>query len=220
MTKYKLVCFDVDGTLVDNVEFSWELLHDHFNIDKAKRKQAMEKYFKGEIGYKQWADHDIALWKAKGVCKQDFIDALKTIKLMKGALETIQTLKAKGFKLAIISGSIDIFLEQVLPNYKELFDDIFFSYAIFDKDEKLQSMKVTEFDMIKKADALKLISQRENIPLKQCVHIGDHHNDVEIAKIAGLSIAFNCKDEGLRKAATLEIKEKDLRLILPFILKK
>ena len=49
MTKYKLVCFDVDGTLVDNVEFSWELLHDHFNIDKAKRKQAMEKYFKGEM---------------------------------------------------------------------------------------------------------------------------------------------------------------------------
>ncbi|HLC65280.1 MAG TPA: hypothetical protein VJI46_04110 [Candidatus Nanoarchaeia archaeon] len=31
--KYKLVCFDVDGTLIDGVEFSWTHLHNYFNVD-------------------------------------------------------------------------------------------------------------------------------------------------------------------------------------------
>jgi phosphoserine phosphatase len=35
--KYKLVCFDVDGTLVDNIIYSWQLFHDYFKTDQTKR---------------------------------------------------------------------------------------------------------------------------------------------------------------------------------------
>ena len=40
MPKYKLVCFDVDGTLVDNITFSWQLFHDYFQTDRHKREDA------------------------------------------------------------------------------------------------------------------------------------------------------------------------------------
>ena len=176
------------------------------------------KYYKGEISYLEWAEHDIGMWIEKGVTKKDFKKAMKSIKLMKGALETIKELKKHNIKLAIISGSLDIILEHLIPNYKELFDDVFLSKLIFNKQGKLVRAIPTEFDMIKKAEALKIIAKRENLDLKQTVHIGDHHNDVEIAKIAGLSIAFDCKDEELRKVADIEIKNKDLRETLKHIL--
>ena len=36
--KYKLVCFDVDGTLIDNITFSWQLFHDYFKTNMGFRK--------------------------------------------------------------------------------------------------------------------------------------------------------------------------------------
>lgn len=219
MEKYKLVCFDVDGTLIDNVVYSWELFHSYFKVDMKKRDEARKRYFAGEISYLELAEHDMNLWKEKGATKNDFLKALSDAKLMQGAEEVIAELRKRGIKLAIISGSLDIILEKFIPNYKEIFEDVFLSHLIFDKSQKLVDAKITEFDMLKKADALKKIAKRENIPLKETVFIGDHHNDVEISKIAGLSIAFDCKDDKLRNTADIVIDKKDLRETLRYILK-
>lgn len=220
MSKYKLVCFDVDGTLVDNIIFSWQLFHDYFKTDKEKRNKVKEKFYNQEISYLDWANHDINMWVEKKAKKQDFFNALKenNVKLMKGARETLNAIKKQGIKLAIISGSLNFILEYVLPDYKEYFDDVFLSYIDFDKEGNITKINATEYDMAKKADALKLIAKRENIPLKECVFIGDHHNDIMIAKEAGLAIAFDCKDEGLRKVADVVIEKKDLRETLKYIL--
>ncbi|MDA1197252.1 MAG: HAD family phosphatase [Nanoarchaeota archaeon] len=222
MSRFKLVCFDVDGTLIDSVsndfEYSWELLHNHFTIDKDVCEAVKKKFFSGSISYQEWADHDIGMWVSHGVTRQDFVSVCKKLKLMAGARETLMELKKAGCKLAIVSGSVDILLGTLMPDYKEIFDDVFFSHLTFDANDKLTGAEVTQFDMIKKADALRLIAKREGISLSECVHIGDHHNDVEIAKIAGLGIAFNCKDDELREVADVEIKKKDLREVLELIL--
>ncbi|MBW2975220.1 HAD family phosphatase [Candidatus Woesearchaeota archaeon] len=220
MTDYKLVCFDVDGTLVDNIVFSWQLFHDYFKTDEKKRIKVREKYYKGEISYLEWANHDINMWVEKKARKEDFFNALKhnDVKLMNGALETLNKLREKGIKLAIISGSLNVILEYVLPNYREYFSDVFLSRIDFDKDGNIRKVEATEYDMIKKAAALRIIARKENLDLRECVFVGDHYNDVEIAKEAGLSIAFDCKDERLREAADHAIDKKDLREILRYIL--
>ncbi len=219
--KYKLICFDLDGTIIDETIFIWQIIHDALGSDKIRRKQTAEDFVNKKITYKQWAEHDLELWKEVGATKTKIMKAIEPLKLMPGALETLNKLKelkkSTGLKLAIISGSLNIALEKVLSNYKEYFDDIYINHLIFDS-EKLAGIRSTTFDFENKADALKEIAARENIPLSECVFIGDHDNDIHVAEIAGLSIAFNCKSERLVQIADVVIEKKNLREILKYII--
>lgn len=218
MSKYKLVCFDVDGTLVDNVTFSWQVFHDYFQTDKHRREDAKNKFFSGKINYLQWAEHDIGMWREKNAKKQDFFKAISHLKLMEGAMETLRELKKNKLKLAIISGSLNVVLEKFIPNYHEFFDDVFLSRIHFGENGQITGVEATEFDIDAKALALRKIAGREKISLKECVFVGDYLNDKKIIQEAGLGIAFNCKYDELRKVADVCIDRKDLRDILTHII--
>jgi len=218
--RYKLVCFDVDGTLIDNVEYSWKIFHDFFKVDQARRENAKRAFYNGEISYLEWAQHDLNLWIEKKAKKEDFIKAIENanLKLMEGALETLKELKKKGVKLAIISGSLSVIVEHFIPNYKEIFDDIYLSWIDFDEESRIRKIEATSFDMEHKATALKEIAERENLKLEECAFVGDHDNDLKIAEEAGLSIAFNAHSEELKKVADVCIEKKDLREVLKHVL--
>ena len=218
MPKYKLVCFDVDGTLIDNVTFSWQIFHDYFQTDRHRREDAKRKFFNGEITYSQWAEHDINMWKEKNPKKEDFLKAISHLRLMNGAMETLNELKRKGLKLAIISGSLNIILDKFIPNYNEFFDDVFISRIHFGENGSISNVDATEYDVDAKALALKKIAEREKISLKECVFVGDYLNDMKIMKEAGLGIAFNCNHDELKKVADVVVDKKDLREVLKFIL--
>ncbi len=217
MQKYKLVCFDVDGTLIDNIRFSWQIFHDYFQTDRHRREDARNKFFNGEITYMQWAEHDINLWKERNAKKHEFFEAISHLNLMEGAIETLNELKKRGIKLAVISGSLNIMLEKFIPNYEDYFDDVFLSRIYFDENGQINKIEATEYDMDGKALALRKIAEREKIDLKECVFIGDYLNDMKIIQEAGLGIAFNCQHDELKKAADVVIEKKDLREILKYI---
>lgn len=212
----KLIVFDLDGTLVDEVIFIWHTLHDSLGTDKEWRQIGIDNYQNGTFSYEQWAIHDVEGWKKVNATKQDIINAIAPLRLMPGALETVKELKKQGHKLAIISGSIDIVLDKLLPEYKELFDYVFINKLVY-KDDKVESIIPTEYDLKHKADGLKHISEKENIPLSNCIFVGDNHNDIHIAELAGMSIAFNCKSDSLAQISDHVIMEKDLTFILPLI---
>lgn len=218
MPKYKLVCFDVDGTLIDNVKFSWQIFHDHFQTDRHRREDAKNRFFNGQITYKEWAEHDINLWKERNAKKPEFFRAIGHLKLMEGAMETLAELKKRGVKLAIISGSLNILLEKFIPDYEEFFDDVFLSRIYFDEDGSISKIEATEYDLDGKTMALRKIADREGISLKECVFVGDYLNDFKIIQEAGLGIAFNCQHDELKKVADVVIDKKDLREVLRYIL--
>jgi phosphoserine phosphatase len=222
MKPYKLVCFDVDGTLLENVKFSWQLFHDHFHIDTKLRDRGRAAFVKGDISYLQWAEHDVELWKEKKVSKGDFFDAIDKhrIMLVKGARETLIELKNHGMKLAVISGSLNVMLERFLPDYDELFDDVFLSRLTFNGKGIINGVIATPYDIEHKATALRMISEREKIPLKQTVFVGDYLNDLHVLQLAGLGIAFNAKHQEVKDAADVVVDSGDMRDILPHILKK
>ena len=121
-------------------------------------------------------------------------------------------------KLAIISGSMNVVLEKFIPDYKEIFDDVFLSWIYFDENGSITKVEATEFDIEKKTIALRQIADKENIKLEECVFVGDFLNDIKIMQEAGLGIAFNCEHDKLKDVADIVIEKKDLREVLKHIL--
>jgi len=212
---FMLICFDVDGTLLDDVEFIWYTLHEHFGVDFEKVKRWHRMFIDGKITYEQWFDEDIRWWDEANARKADFMEAVARLSLMPGALETITELKKRGHKLGIISGSINIVIDHFFP--KSPFDHMYINEIYFDHKGRISGRKVTEFDVEGKAEALRIAARKEGLDMKDTVFVGDNYNDVHALKAAGMGIAFNAKSKEVEKAADIVVKEKDLRRILGHI---
>jgi phosphoserine phosphatase len=213
--KYPLVCFDLDGTLVDDTIFIWNTLHETFATDLALREKARDDYFQGRIGYSDWFHHDLKLLDQAGANQKQIYAVLDGLKPMPGALELIALLKQRGHRLGIISGSLDIVVSHLFG--EEIFDHVLINRIWFDLSGRIAGGEPTPYDLHAKADGLKDIARREGIPLSATAFVGDNYNDIAIAQTAGLSIAFNCKSDELRRACDVEIKEKDLTKLINLI---
>jgi phosphoserine phosphatase len=67
-----------------------------------------------------------------------------------------------------------------------------------------------------KASALRIAAERFEVPLAQCVAIGDGANDIDMLSTAGLGVAFNAKP-ALREVADTALSHPYLDVVL-FIL--
>ncbi len=214
---YRLVCFDVDGTLVGRTTFVWETLHEQLGTDRAKRKQGWQDYFSGKISYSQWFEHDLALFRERGeVTRQRLAAAMSSLELNGGVHEALRRLKDAGLRLAVVSGSLDIVLERFeLTGY---FDDIFVNELYFDGPGRLIGWRATPFDIENKAAALDWLVAKYGLDLSLTAFVGDNFNDVSIAQRAGLAIAFNSSCEELIACSAVRVSGDDMRGILPHLL--
>jgi phosphoserine phosphatase len=217
--RYKLVAFDVDGTLIDEMQFVWVKLHKDLGMDPAKVNQAREEFLKGKITFREWADYDTNLWVRNGVTRQKIEESIVKFRLMEGAKQTIKELHRHGYKLAIISGGLDIVVDHFLGDVKKYFSYIVINRLKFDENDNLKGIDIPpEYDGWgeNKNLVLKSIAEKEGISVDECVFIGDSNNDMDVIKEAGLGIAFNATPE-LSEAADVSVKERDLKNVLDIL---
>jgi len=217
--KKLLICFDVDGTLIDDTVFIWQTLHDAVGTDPVERRYWSDAFWKKEISYAEWAAKDVEMWRIKNVTRSDIHQYITALKPMMGALESLRELHRDGHILGVISGSLDVALEQVFPDWRQLFSHVFLNHLLFDDNHSLKGIQATPYDIEHKADGLREMAKRTGISLADTVFIGDNFNDVSVAKLAGFSIAFNCKSDELRQVADVVTSGIDLRVIVPIIRK-
>jgi len=214
--RFDLIAFDVDGTLVDDTVFVWETLHDHHRTDRESRDMAFRSYMDGRWSYRQWFEHDIRLLTEAGANHASILDAISGMRLMGGALETLDAIRESGTRLAILSGSLDIVVEKFgLAGY---FDDIYLNHIGFDSKGRLSEWAPTPYDVCDKATGLVDLAGRYGIPMERTAFVGDNFNDVAVARVAGFAIAFNCKSDALARTAHVTVPGGDLRRVLPYLL--
>jgi phosphoserine phosphatase len=214
---YKLVCFDLDGTLIDETEYIWLNIYEHIGVNINETKKVAKKFWAKEITYEEWCQSDLNFMKERKTHKKHFQEIAKKLKVMDGALETIAELKKKGIRIAVISGSVDIMVELLFP--KNTFDYLLINKLIFDKEGCVKDLIPTEYDCDEKATGLLMLCKKEKISVNECVFIGDNKNDIAAAKAAGLSISFNSKSVELDGICKAIIRIKDLRETLKYIVK-
>jgi len=207
----KLVVFDVDGTLTQHSSVWWRL-HELFGTTKEGRIY-FDQYFSGVINYQQWADYDAALWKDQPV--ERVMEVVRNTHLVEGAEEAIRILREHNIKTAILSGGLDIMADDIA---RRVGIDFVLTNKLIYNNGYLTGAVENVIGWAEKAKYIHKILDHFGVSSEDTAFVGDGRNDMSVFAVVGLSIAFNPVDQEVANAATVAIKEKDLRAILPHII--
>ncbi|MDF2178006.1 phosphoserine phosphatase SerB [Aliiglaciecola sp. CAU 1673] len=118
--------------------------------------------------------------------------------LMPGLEKMLLTLKAKGWKVVLVSGGFTIFAEHLK---QRLGLDHVFANTLEIEDGKLTGRVLGDVvDGKAKADTLVRLAQEYEIAKAQTIAMGDGANDLLMMSQAGLGVAFHAKPVVLAKA--------------------
>jgi len=199
MNKFKLVCFDVDGTLVDGI--SWLLLTEGLNCSTQKHIDIFYHAKGKEISFLEGERMLTKMYQESDNATKEFIRELfSKIKPKPEVQKIISYLKGKGYKIYLISGAIDMYVEEIANKLKA---DGFYanSSLTFDKKGVLNKIHYRDNQGEIKVDQLRDLIKKLKIEINEVVFIGDSENDIEIFQETGHGIAVNSSNEKLKNLA-------------------
>ena len=224
-SKYKAVFFDLDGTLVrgnrgyQDFRYSWQLVWKYLGFDDSERKKYYRMYYESAISYEDWCKHTLKRFREKGLKQSDFHKIVKCVRLTKNCKVTLGILKKRGFKLTLVSGSIDTFLEAVFPDCYDYFDYIFINKFTYDDSGIITDINITNYDFEGKYDAILKVCSDEKLKPHECVFVGEGRNDIsaasQLSDKGGLSIGY--PSDLLRDFVDRDVNKDGLQAILDHI---
>jgi phosphoserine phosphatase len=211
-----LVCFDMDGVLID-VGSSWVMVHKHFGV---QNEASLRAYLNGEFDDKEFIRRDASLWlKLKPHIKRaDFEDIFRIPPLMPGVERTVETLRAEGIEMAIVSGGVDVMAENVAKRLG--IPRVAANGFVYDEDGHITGEGVVRTPLNDKAAPVVRFAEESGIPLERVLCVGNSLPDVSMFEVAGRSIAFHPEDDYTRDHATWTIEDGPLDQILPMVLQR
>ncbi len=205
----RLICFDMDSTLIETEVI--DELAERAGVGE-QVKAITEAAMRGEIDFAESFRERCALLKGLDVSVMQEI--AENLPITEGADRLMHILKKVGFKIAILSGGFTYF-----GNYlKQKFGiDYVYANELEVEDGKLTGRYIGDIvDGKRKAELLRLISQVENVDIRQTVAVGDGANDLPMISIAGLGIAFRAKPK-VKETAKQSISTIGLDGVLYFL---
>jgi phosphoserine phosphatase len=204
-----LVVFDVDSTLIEDEVI--ELLADRAG-KRAEVATVTERAMLGELDFTQSLNERVAV--LSGLSDQVLEKVLAELKTTKGAEQLIAAIHAAGGLVGAVSGG---FNQLLTPLSKKLNLDFNRANELEVVDAKLTG-RVTGKIIDKAAKAAALIEWAEvsGIPLSKTIAVGDGANDLEMMRVAGLSVAFNAKPL-VKDRADLVVELQDLAELIPVL---
>lgn len=187
--KYKLVAFDLDGTLTMS-EPSWVMIHRKFNtLDVGAEGERL--YSQGLISYRQFMLKDIAAWPSP-LAKKAVWEALRGYQLRPEAKLVVSSLRDRGVKTALLTAALDLMAEDAA---KKLGIDYVFSNSIeFDSRGYFNGRVYARVEPLRKHAVLKQLLARLNIEREYCAAVGDTVYDVSFLKEAGRGFLLGNKE--------------------------
>ena len=204
----ELVVFDLDNVIINGeaIDEIAKLVNVQEEVAEIT-KQAMNGDLEFEIALKK------RVKLLKGASVEEIKKLSSEMELMKGAKETIETLKDEGYGIAIISGSFDLITDSLKDKID--FDHIF-TNTLVEKDGILTGEVTGPLVKGSKLDILSELINEKNISLENCVAVGDGANDISMIEAAKYGIAFNARPL-VKEAADIIIENSDLREVLTVI---
>ena len=199
--RYKLIAFDMDGTLIEE-DSCWGLLHRHFGTQEAARKN-LRAYELGEIDYLEFMRRDIALWKPVPTLEQ-IRSVLTPHRLAPNVERVVGEIHRRGYQTVVVTGGLDVLAEEIARKLGIRY--VFSNGLATDEKGRLTGEGIFQVEPRFKHEVLAGLVGELGISLHQCVAVGDSKYDANFLKHAGLGVAIGADSE-LARVADVVIRD-------------
>ena len=215
MSRFKLVMFDMDGTLLkdrgifviaEKMGFIDELVRliNYDGIDFYERSIEIAKL-------------------SKGFTKEEFLGIFRKVLIQDHMQEVIKELKSREIKTAIATDSYQFLaddlkdrlgIDYAFANKLIINDNVINGDLEIHNKELAKDFYSGKIYSICKSDVLEQLCNNLGIPVKESIAVGDGKVDIGMIKRAGLGIAINAPEEVQKNA---DVVTNDMRVILEYI---
>ncbi len=206
----RLLISDMDSTLI-NIECVDEIAD--FTGLKPQVAAITESAMRGEIDFETSLTQRVSLLKGipAGVLDEVYQQRLR---LNPGAEILLAGLRARGIKTALVSGGFTVFTERLKTR-------LHLDYTLANELEIAGGhlsgkVKGSIVGAHAKAAFLSRLCEELNIEARQAIAVGDGANDLEMMRIAGLSVAYHAKP-AVQAQADIALNHSGLDAILAFL---
>jgi len=208
---FKLAIFDLDGTLTQERSI-WEYIHKELGKWYGFAEEYQKKFLAGEISYDRFCELDAEVWKGMEV--EALSKIVRTVPFHPGIDELIGHLKQKGLKLAMVSSGLSLLSNWVHQRYGF---DYSVSNDLLQEDGVLTGKVRIQVYFDKKAEWVEKILKQFRVKSEEMIAIGDSGGDLELFRMAGLSVAFNSSCRDLDQIASICVQSKNLTDVIPML---
>lgn len=203
--RYKVIIFDIDGTITSHVS-SWRYIHEKLNIWDDLACVYQKKFLAGKISYKKFCELDAAHWK--GLPEKNIKQIFNKLPYTKNSASCIKKLKEMGFKLIALSTGLQYLADRIK---NDLQFDYVLSNKLLSKNGVLTGKVKVNIAHGAKEKILHKILSGLRVKPSELISIGDSAGDISLARLSGYSIAFNSSDKKFSNMVDYNCKTRDFK---------
>lgn len=203
--KYKLIIFDIDGTITNHVS-SWRYIHEKLGMWTRRAFQYQDAFFAGKISYRKFCELDAAHWK--GMPEKRVRRLFESTRYSKNAVICIKKLKKLGYILAAVSTGLQFMSDRIK---KELGFDYTISNRLKSRKGFLTGGVAINLEHGAKDKILRHIFKRFKVKPHEAISVGDSEGDIPLARLCGFSIAFNSTSPKLSAISDYNCRTRDFK---------
>jgi phosphoserine phosphatase len=201
--KPKAIITDVDATFTERT--TWYALTERLGGSSYEHADLFMKFARREMSFYQVKKELFKLWNTNGpVHKDKLIEIFRDIRLRGDGFSVINRLKEAGYTICMISGSIEMFIEEIAKKF-EIEHYYGNSKFIFDENDIWVDLEYSREEGRLKVEQFHDFLDKTGFKPEECIAIGDGENDLELfSLIPGIVINSQC--EHLKELAWEEVK--------------
>lgn len=174
MNDIKLIAFDLDGTLIENV--LWAKAQALVKVDYEEANLWYERYYRREVTFRQMQDHFSEIYRRHPQMLRKFLALNKYIRIFPGVRKTVKKLSAK-YRTVIISSGMDFYVAAAAR--KIGIAEWYANYRLeTDGTGMVREIKPQYPDERGKVHVLEKLCKQQMLQPDQIVFIGDSINDL------------------------------------------
>jgi phosphoserine phosphatase len=208
--RWRLACFDLDGTLVHGTSVSQHLA-DRFGQSE-QMAELERRYSSGEISNSVVAEEQARNYR--DIPLPQVVAKLSDIACIEGIDSTLAALREREIESLLGTVTWSFAAEEFRRRHG--FAAVSGTEIELDPDGIPTGKVKRHFDEWDKLEFVRSYCEANSIDLAACIAVGDSRSDIPLFEAAGFSIALNATPQA-REAASVALDTRDLTDVLDFI---